>query len=172
MRRLALLLLCLATPLLVTSPATAHVLITDTTRTKGAVLHITPDDDPVADKPSTLYFDLQELGEGDKRVRLTVTDAAGQSAQIPMQVSGTLATASYIFPVQGAYKLAFTVKDDGKTYTFKQSQRVSRGLTDSALNKPAYSWAEALLLSSVIGLALLAIVVFNRRKDIARQSTF
>jgi len=149
--------------------ASAHVLITDTTNTKGAILHITPDDDPIAGDAATLYFDMQGAGEA---VSMTITDAAGVVETSTAKVNGSLATSTYTFPAQGVYRLTFTEKVNDKKYTFVHSQRVSRGVTASALDTPLYPWAELLLIASGVAFAVLVIVAFNRRKTIARHSTF
>lgn len=173
MKKMIVCLLGLIVSFAMVSTTSAHVLITDETHTRGAILHIIPDDDPIAGQQATLYFDMQnQASTADGSVSLTIRGANGQIANVKTQTNGTLATATYTFPAQGAYELTFTVKPDGKTYTFKQSQRVSRGVAASALDKPTYVWAEILLLASVIGLVLLGITAFNHRKDIAKQSTF
>jgi len=154
--------------------AAAHVLITDDTKTKGAILHINPDDDPIAGQASTLYLDTQDQLTKDKdvAVSLLITDSTGKEITIPMKLSGTLAAADYIFPVQGLYHLSFKITSGSKTTVFEQSQRVSRGTAGSALDRPSHAWAEILALISGISIILLAIAVFNRRETIAKQSTF
>lgn len=150
--------------------ASAHVLITDTAQQKGAVLHIVPDDDPIAGQPATLYLDMQNRSAAT--VSLAVTDSENSTDTIALKQSGALAYGNYTFPTQGIYKLVFTVKSGSDTATFEHTQRVSRGVAGSALDKPTHTWAEALAVAAGAGLLLLAIVAFNRRHDIARQSTF
>lgn len=45
--------------LILPASVSAHVLITDKNNQIGSVLHITPDDDPIAGQPSALYFDIE-----------------------------------------------------------------------------------------------------------------
>jgi methionine-rich copper-binding protein CopC len=150
----------------------AHVLITDEMKTKGAILHIIPDDDPVAGEQSTLYFDTQDqLSNTKSTVELTIQSESIEDQKMNMKVDGSLATATYTFPTQGVYNLTFTVSSGEQSSIFKQSQRVSRGVSTSPLEKPTYPWAEILVLASGIGFAVLAIIAFNRRKDIAKHST-
>lgn len=40
--------------------AYAHVLVSDESNTVGAVLHITPDDDPIAGESAHIFFDVQD----------------------------------------------------------------------------------------------------------------
>lgn len=174
MKKLATLLIIAAMAIFPAGRAQAHVLITDTAKTKGAVLHITPDDDPIAGEPAVFFFDMQgqEIPYGEGDVSLAVTDAEGAAAEVEVSVSGTLATAEYVFPAQGAYKLVFTVASGGRDYTFEHSQRVSRGMINSTQNNSSYAWAEAALLFSILGILVLAIIVVNRREGIAAQSRF
>ena len=153
--------------------ASAHVLITDETKTKGAILHIIPDDDPVAGEESTLYFDTQDqLSDAKNAVKISIKDSSGNENVVGAKVDRTLATANYTFPEQGVYELAFTVTVNGKSYIFQQSQRVSRGVSNSALNSSTHGWAEISLITSGVGAALLIVVAINKRKDIAKHSTF
>jgi hypothetical protein len=149
----------------------AHVLITDDTNTKGAILHIFPDDDPVAGEVATLYFDAQEqLISNDESVVLTIKSEAGYEFNVPTEFSESLVTADFIFPDLGVYQITYLVKSGSETYTFNQSQRISRGTSNSDVDTQKYSWAEMMLVGSGILLALLFIVGFNNRKDIIKYS--
>lgn len=147
----------------------AHVLITDESHTKGAILHLTPDDDPIAGQEATLYFDTQAHTNA---VSVSIQSEDGEVSNIAMKLEGALATARYIFPTQGVYRLTFTAKSDEQTYTFTQTQRITRGKAASALDKPTYAWAEIMLIVCSILLSLLLFTAWDRRKDIARQSRF
>ena len=161
---------CLIAP---SQAASAHVLITDETKTSGAVLHIIPDDDPFAGEEATFYLDTQyQLTAPSASVELIVTDASGVEQKVQTELEGTLATADFVFPVQGVYDLKFTVTTEGKTYVFKQSQRVSRGVSNSPLEQPRYAWAEILVIASAIGFALLVIAFITHKKGLAKHSTF
>jgi hypothetical protein len=154
-------------------PVSAHVLVTDDTKTKGAILHIIPDDDPAAGEEATFYFDTQDnLLDANSSVKLTVKNTTGTIQAVDTKIDGSLVTAQYIFPTQGVYELTFIATSNDKKYTFTQSQRVSRGVSVGALNQPTHTWAEVMLLTSGIGFMLLLIFAFNKRKDIAKRSTF
>ena len=157
---------------LVPHAATAHVLVTDETGSKGAIVHIIPDDDPVAGEKAVLYFDTQGgLLDDQASVSFTVSQSADEVVQVPTTTDGSLVTAEYTFPIQGVYNLTFTVDTAGKQYVFNQSQRVSRGIVGSALDKPSYAAAEIGVLASGIGIVLLLIVAFNRRAGLASHSS-
>ncbi len=154
--------------------ASAHVLITDTTNTRGAIVHIIPDDDPVAGEPATIFFDTQnQLLTNESTVTLLVENTAtNTSNQLQANVTGSLAVIEYTFPTQGVYQLTFTVQTGDSTYTFELSQRISRGISTSALNTPRHEWAEILFIAASVALVVLAIIAFNHRREVARQSTF
>ncbi len=155
----------------------AHVLTTDDTGSIGAILHIMPDDDPIAGEPSTLFFDIQSqaFSKHKHTIDLTVTDEQGQAERVPVTFTGSAGLATYTFPQQGAYKLVLAAKaenttNNNHTYTFTHTQRVSRGVSASALAKPGYAWAEMLLVGCFVLFALLVIVSINRRSAITKQS--
>lgn len=173
MKKGILALLIVAACFMPVSEASAHVLVMDETKTTGAVLHIIPDDDPIAGQPSSLYFDMQDaLTRDDVVVELLISNSRGDSEIVETKRSGSLVTATYTFPAQGVYGLTYTVTSGDEAYTFRQAQRVSRGISSVTLEQPFHAWAQVLLAISVFGLAIVAIVAFNRRKEIAEQSTF
>lgn len=172
MKTLAVCAVIISAILGLTQSTSAHVLITDDTNSKGAVLHIMPDDDPVAGEPATLYFDTQTTFGSRDSVTLRIKDAAGQETEVDTQIAGSLATATNVFPAQGIYDLEFTVRTGSNVDMYTQSQRVSRGAATSALDTKHYGWAEILLLASVLGCVVLAITAINNRKEIAQQSKF
>jgi hypothetical protein len=152
--------------------ASAHVFVMDDTMTSGAILHISPDDDPIAGEKSTIYFDTQDkiLGEKNTAFSLRVIGVDGKISQVDTKKDGTLVTAQYIFPTQGVYTIAFATTSRGKSYIFEHVQRVSRGASTSALDRPVHTWAEISLISAVVLFSVLCIVGIARRKDIAAQS--
>ena len=166
----AFILALIASVFFVSHAASAHVLITDGTNKMGAVLHIIPDDDPVAGEPATLYFDMQT--NENPTVELRIQNKSGNNETLTMKVDGALATIEYTFPSQGVYELTFNVKTSSSVYTFTQSQRISRGVSSSALDQPDYAWAQVALITSVVGVLVLIILAVNNRKEIAKHSTF
>lgn len=171
MKKIFISLIVLLAILVPADSATAHVLITDETNTRGAILHIVPGDDPVAGQTATLFFDAEGgLWQDEKDIQLTITDSAGISDKVEVSASGNLATANYTFKTQGVYELVYRIDSGSQIYVFKHSQRVSRGAGSSALDRPVYAWAEALLVASGVAFIILLILFFNRRAAIAKQS--
>lgn len=151
------------------SDAAAHVLIKDKTGTKGAILHIRPDDDPVAGEPATLYFDTQNLQDSKVSVGIRSTRTGKIDRVAPVAMDGSLATLQYIFPTQGAYELIFTVSGEN-TYTFTKYQRVTRGVSVDSSTSSIYVWSEMLFIASGVGLIVLLATFVNRCKEIAANS--
>lgn len=153
--------------------ASAHVLLMDTTKSVGAILHIMPDDDPIAGEESDMYFDRQGAASGEgATVSLSIRKDRGEAVDVRVATTKSLSTATYVFPAQGVYQLIFTVKDDAATYIFEQSHRVTRGVASAGSKASSPYWAEALFVITSVGMLVLLIVAFSRRKEIAKQSTF
>ena len=155
-------------------PAAAHVLITDQSASKGAILHVTPDDDPVAGKKATLYLDTQGVVfDGESRAAATVTQkASGETSTVEAAISGALITLDYVFPTRGVYEIEYGIESKEGLIQFTTSMRISRGDVATTQPRSNHTWAEALLAFSGIGCIVLCIVVFNRRDALVRQSRF
>lgn len=165
-------LLLLGLTILLPPTASAHVLIGDDSKSIGAVLHVVPDDDPIAGQPSNLFFDIQTQKLNKNSAKLTITDVATAKAMdVPVKVDNNSVTADYTFPTQGVYGLSLAVTSD-KAYVFNYSQRVSRGVTGSALDASTYPLANLALVFSGTMFLLLLVIMFNHRKDIKKHSTF
>ena len=166
------LILAVSGVVLLPQPASAHVLIRDETKSIGSVLHIVPDDDPIAGQPASIFFDIQTQSIDKAKTELTITSAeTGDSVSVPFEVAGSSVNAVYTFPSQGAYRLKLYVQSD-KDYTFSYYQRVSRGLSAGPLDNSSYPLANSALVFSGTMALFLAIIIFNRRKEIKEQSTF
>jgi hypothetical protein len=177
-KRLLVLSIIVANIVLVPQRASAHVLITDNTGSIGAILHVMPDDDPIAGEPSTLFFDIQSQSFSRHRhkVSLAITNDESGTTQVPVKLTGSSVSATYTFPTQGVYKLALTAEAqdaaNAHAHTFTHTQRVSRGVAGGALDKPTHAWAEAALVACACSFAILMLVGINRRKEIKTYSKF
>lgn len=150
----------------------AHVLISDDTKKVGAVLHLTPDDDPIAGEPSELFFDIQsnEVSQQTHSFTLKVVAGDGGEAFVPIQVAGSTVSARFAFPSQGAYTISLHAEPlaiGGRTLQFSHPQRVSRGLVASTQATPSHLWAEVSLIASLCGLLVLGIITYNNRRSLA-----
>jgi hypothetical protein len=168
MKYLLLLAVCIfAGSIAVSHSAQAHVLVTDETGSIGAIVHIIPDDDPIAGQSSELFFDIQQLKISSENSTLTIQDKDGQSTTVPLSTQDHSIYASHTFPIQGVYTLQLRVETSKTTHIFTYSQRVSRGTEISQSVAPNYVWAETLRIVSACGLIVAAILAFNRRREIS-----
>jgi hypothetical protein len=154
----------------------AHVLLTDDTGKIGAILHVSPDDDPIAGEPSSLFYELQ----GDTflqhlhAVSVEIVNERGESAGTNVSLSGSSASSSYTFPEQGIYTITLTAttldSTPAHTHSFTHMQRVTRGILGSPLDTPSHQWASMLLTASITGLGILVILFINHKTDITKYS--
>jgi len=154
------------------APARAHVLISDDTNQIGAVLHITPDDDPIAGEPSTIFFDIQNNAATKEThsFTLTIIHEDGTQDTAPISVSKNTITSEYVFPSQAVYTLLLSadpVDTSQKSLYFRHAQRVSRGIAPSSMAEKTYMWAEVGVVGSLCGLIVLGIITFNRKETLA-----
>jgi hypothetical protein len=163
----------IAAVLLFPASASAHVLVKDQTRGTGAILHLNPDDDPIAGERATLFFDIRDtsIHPESSQARLTITDDQSTTAVVSSELLGSSVSADYIFPRQGLYQIKLAITQGGKTtHIFLHSQRVSRGIIGSGTVNGAPAWAEIGVLCTLIAAAFTGIIVFNRRDAIKQYS--
>lgn len=172
MKQLTIVVICILVSMAGAPLAQAHVLIADDQEQVGAVLHITPDDDPIAGEPSTIFFDIQNNAISDKShsFTLTVSQDTGEKMYIPITPAGSTVSATYAFPVQGLYELVLLAEpldSSAKRLSFRQSQWVSRGEVAKAPPESTYFWAEVGLVASLCSLLVIGIIGFNKRSMLA-----
>lgn len=166
-RFLLILAVCLAA---LPGTAAAHVLIGDETRSVGAILHITPDDDPVAGEQSSIAFIIEGQAVSNKTHAFTLhaIDGQNQKSYISIQANGSTITAAYAFPVQGVYELILVAEPltgRGKTLTFRHDQLVARGEAAEATDNVAASLGAQLgLITALTALLIIIATVYSRRK--------
>lgn len=155
-------------------PAEAHMLLKDTVAGKGAILHINPDDDPVAGEQTSFLLDIQGAAASDKEqsiAKLTITDDEHHETSVPAHVRGDTVAADYIFPRQGLYVLVFSVQQESRpTHRFTESLRVSRGAINDATVRNTPLWAGVGMVCTGIAAVAVAAVAFGRRKAINTNS--
>lgn len=155
--------------------AYAHVLLKDQIQGVGAILHINPDDDPIAGESASLFFDIQDarLAEKSSSAHLTVTSDQNETTTVSSTLTGSAVSANYTFPRQGLYKIKLVITQDGKvTHTFLQGQRVGRGIMGDVNTTSVPAWTQMGIVGTVVAAALVLIIAFNRRKDINNYSKF
>lgn len=154
-------------------PAGAHMFSKDAETESGAVLHITPDDDPIAGENSLFVFDIENAPPPNPSIvaMLTIADDQNHAAAVPAHLNEHMVKAEYTFPSQGLYTITLTLEQNGQqTHNFTQSQRVSRGtlINETASSKPL--WAGLGALASGVAAVIVAFIAFYRRKVINSYS--
>lgn len=159
------------------SEARAHVLTTD--HGVGAVLHISPDDDPVAGSESTLFFAFKDTSgnfstegcdctaivkrEGEEIARAPLTPESDENASF-----------TFIFPEKNVYQVTVTgnPKTEGgfEPFTLSYDVRVARSTDTQTVPGEAnanQSWLSQ-HVPHIIGLLLViglfSVVLFKRNK--------
>lgn len=160
--------------LLLAQGAMAHVFIRDQAGSMGAILHITPDDDPIAGRKATLLLDIQDITLDNTSTAVLSVERVGhsESALVPAKIDGALIVTDYVFPSQGVYQLRYDITSQGSVYAFEYITRIARGVADDAPAGQRYASAEGLLIGCGVLLLCLGIVAWNRRGDIVKQSVF
>ncbi len=156
-----------------TQPISAHVLQSD--GDVGAVLHIDPDDDPIANSPATLIFELKDrtdkfqpsncdcsvtvLSEGKN----IFSQAVFQNNSEPTESSASIL---FTFPQKGVYQVVLAGKPKQEntfqpfslTYDIRVSREVAATNSKQQSAPPAKrSWVEDHL---PIALALTLLAIF------------
>lgn len=159
-----------------TRPVRAHILVKDPAGAAGAIVHIMPDDDPIAGEPASFFFDIQggTFSTHEHLYALVITDQSGAETVIPVATTATTASATYTFPQQGVYTVVLSAASvapaTGHTHYFSFEQRVTRGAAYGIIKPSNNSTAELLLIASICALLLLLIITYNRRTKITSYS--
>jgi hypothetical protein len=157
---------------LIATPAKAHVLVMDSSKSLGLILHITPADEPVAGEVSNLYFDLQDVSvsSANRSASLTIAGDEVPTITVPVSFHNGSLSANHTFAKPGVYVMTLAISYPNKTYEFKHSQRVITTDKFATLTPENTSWAKLTLAISGSLLLTLIIVAINRRKLIDVQS--
>ncbi|HRH31119.1 MAG TPA: hypothetical protein PK950_00435 [Candidatus Paceibacterota bacterium] len=88
-------------------PASAHVLKTD--GTMGAILHIDPNDSPVAGEPASIFFDLKDSANIFAVENCVCVVSVLQSGESILEKTVTrIAPVTYTFPERSIYTVQFS----------------------------------------------------------------
>jgi hypothetical protein len=184
MKKIFVSVLCAAL-LLTSGQASAHVLKTD--GTIGAVMHIDPDDNPIAGQPSNFYFDIKDTQSrfkgSDCNCQLSISlnsklletqplfqQASSNSA--PADNSEALAT--YTFPTLGVYDVTLTGSpNDGssfKAFSLNYEVRVDRGSSSATTQskntaKGSFDWVLVAAFGAIVA-GFVALFVWSNRRAV------
>jgi hypothetical protein len=173
MKLLATIALLVSISLIRADHVFAHVFINDTVNSTGSILHISPDDDPIAGQTTEAFYDIQSSDKlSFSSATLKVIDTSQNTMIIPATISQGNVQANFIFPSQGLYKLHLVVSTSGRSLTFDYDQRVSRGAVAGSVTAPRHKWALAGLIGGSIALMATWLIALNYRVRILTQSKF
>ncbi|HUS26107.1 MAG TPA: hypothetical protein VMY99_02045 [Nevskiaceae bacterium] len=171
-KKLLCIVLCAAI-LAFPAAASAHVFIKGNLPDTGAILHVTPDDDPIAGEQASLFFDIQSPALAHKPYTpiLSITDDRHIQTTVPATASGNAVNATYAFPLQGVYRISLVVEGERTpVHEFTYTQRVSRGTLNTLPVDTTPAWAQAGLLFVIVTAIAIMIVFYNRRTFIRKYS--
>lgn len=156
--------------------AEAHSMLRDSIAEGGAILHVSPDDNPIAGEPASLVFETQDESMASNRstAKLVITDDEDNLMEVQASIRGRAVAVDYTFPRQGLYSLDLSVRQGGQeTHHFTASQRISRGAingTATVAERGPPFWAVAGSAGTTITAAIIGVAVFSRRAQINAQS--
>lgn len=142
-------------------PVFAHQLVTD--GSIGVVLHVDPDDDPIANQNATFHFDFQDRENKFQldhcQCTVVVMQDGKELASAPLTPATlSIASYSYTFLAKGVYAIeVIGVPQPGdafQPFTVRYSQRVARDGTASGF--PAWAWVPI-----GAGIAVVLVVGFT-----------
>lgn len=167
---IALLLFIFFTTFLFAQRAEAHVLKTD--NAIGAILHIDPEDDPIAGKPSNFFFALKDKQNHFATTDCNCTITIKQNGKILTQQTTTADPQNkttiiftYTLPQKNIYEVILNGKPKNKntfqSFSLTYDIRVDREKQET--DKPQSTPLLMIILGSIIGGALLIIFWKNEK---------
>ncbi len=144
----------------------AHILATD--GSIGAVLHIDPEDDPIAGESATLYFEFKDKNGQFKPEDCTCITLILENGKEVARQNLVNNSISYAFPQKDVYQVKVTGLPDGngsfQPFTLSYDIRVARESVAQP-NNTAVSQQTSVLPAVIIGSILSALgVIFTIRQ--------
>ncbi len=164
----------LALLILIPGVASAHQLATD--KNIGVVLHVDPNDNPIATQSSGFYFDFSDRDNKFQLASCLCSVSIKQNGQelTTEQLSSTnLSTASfqYVFPTPGVYQVQVVGVPQSahsfQPFSVSYDVRVTDATSGTAAQVPDWAWALIVLAGAC--LVALAIARAPRRKPMPKK---
>jgi len=143
----------------------------------SAILHIPPDDKPVANEKTKLYFDLQskdirfKVEDCNCRVTISSNDKVIESSQQlkPRSTSDAAGEVTVTFPKVGVYDISLEGSSKNKAYSDFSLNYVERVTTTTEHNSSATKYLPTILIlvSTVVILFVMAgyAIISKNRKN-------
>jgi hypothetical protein len=154
----------------------AHTLKTD--GSIGAIMHVDPDDDPVAGRQSNFYFEFKDKNNAFKPTDCDCTFAILQNGKVlfsqPLFKNNadpnlSNASASYYFPEQGVYMVRVTGQSHNNQsfppFTLNYDLRVSRTNSTPENATTGSNWFSdhlVQLTGGLVGLIILGFIIVKK----------
>ena len=160
--------------------ASAHVLKTD--GSIGAIMHIDPDDDPIAGSPATFFFELKDkdgkFKGADCNCQVAIVQNGQQLYTAPLFQAGQTVDIntpvfSFTFPEEAVYQVVFTGKPitagEFQTFTLNYDVRVDRQVAPASAANPSAPPSDGHLFHYILFgggfLAILFLYLNEKRKS-------
>lgn len=152
-------------------PVSAHVLSTD--GSIGAVLHITPDDDPMVGVPAYFYFEFKDKEDKFDESICTCVATIFQNGQKIDNILLTNSSFSYTFPQKDIYTIkvsgSTTVANSFQPFALTYDVRVSRESTNQIsageLNLRFWDIPGGFIVFTVFVILLLLAIILYIKKE-------
>lgn len=161
---------CAALGLLPTAPASSHTL--ERNDSIGAVLHINPDDDPVAGENTSIFFDVKDQSGKFAASKCVCSFSVNENGrQIEdKQINGT--TAEYSFPRRAVYIISINGQPrqtgDFQPFTLSYTVRVDKGANATTNQRPLVPT----IIFAIVALATVgAVIVLALKKSQSAKKT-
>lgn len=165
-RLLSFIVLTLLILLTISYKANAHFLVTSDNGSVRAVVHVSPNDDPVSGQESVIYFDINSDQKIDKLVAEIIKDDRTTKVT-PKKVGEKGVVIKYVFEETGNFKINLKVQnEDSQIESLSFDQFVNKGTDKHSTNQLNKTRAEPVLIISIIGILVVLILMYNRRKVI------
>jgi len=153
--------------------ASAHEFIQEISGRGGAILHISPGDDPAADEESHAYYEIktdENLAGASANINFRSIDGSIDKT-LPVTLKGSTASVGYTFPARGTYIVTlFLGLKDSKLLQLKTSLQITRGKGTAISQQPAPAWAKAGSIIAIWGVIILAFSAIRHRKALLPKS--
>lgn len=173
--------LSLLTGFIIVPQVDAHVLRSD--GTVGAVMHVTPEDDPIAGEPSDFYFEFKDTASRFSpeacNCVITIKKAGEEVYSQPLFINNSNpnlqnASFSYTFPEKNVYTVEISGKpktnDSFTSFTLTYDLRVEREKTPEESQNTESFWDRYGIVVVAMVIAILAVGFFFLRMKHNRSS--
>ena len=159
-------------------PASAHFLKSD--RDIGAVLHLDPEDDPIAGQDTPLFFDIKDTAgkfvSDGCNCNVSVSQNGTQLSAVAATPTSTGLSADILFPTKDVYRLTLTGQpiDAGAFQSFSMTWDIRVDRTSADASSSSGGFLSSHFFHLLLILAAVAYLAYrlkiDKRKDDAKKA--